>query len=251
MKDVVSIIFGSVYSKIGWFMDLIGIIVYVKPEWTEKLSFSNLIQQYLPLWISIGSILLVLSIAYEASKKIRENSKNNLSNSGSIDIIGGDKFSGDKVMGDKVSGDKNVYQINGKKKDIESEEIIKDILDLLSSFEKKFEMVRHSSDRENNLSIFKETEFELHKIGTEYLPKIDVFLDDSEQLKDIFNELFRYSNIYGIELRDALGYIKAGRGGEELVIQKEISLRTDGGKAYSQVKKHMNLFRQQLKDRLA
>ena len=129
---------------------------------------------------------------------------------------------------------------------LKSEKVIKEILELLSSFEKKFEIATHS----NNLDIFKETEFEINQIGIEYLPKIDLFLDDSEQLKDTFNELFRYSNIYRLELKDFLGYIKAGRIGEEIVIQKEISLRTDNGKSYSQVKKYIKLFRQQLKDRL-
>jgi len=71
-KDFVSIIFSSIWARVGLFMDLLGIVIYVKPELTGKLSFSNLIHQYLWLWIAIGSIILVSSIAWEATKKIRE-----------------------------------------------------------------------------------------------------------------------------------------------------------------------------------
>lgn len=111
-------------------------------------------------------------------------------------------------------------------------------------------MARNSGDRENNLEIFKKTEFELHKIGTEYHPQMDKFLDNSEELKETFDELFRACKLYGLELQEFLAYVKAGRLGEEIVIQKKISLRTDNGRAYLRVKKYTNLFKQLLKDRM-
>ncbi len=195
---------------------------------------------------------LLLEAKKNSRKPRKSNTQKNSGGNNFQDVTVANEIKVDVKTNEGVVIGKNEGPIymGGKKKDIESEKMIKEILDLLSSFEKKFETARHSSDTENNLDIFKETEFELHKIGMEYLPKIDLLLNNSEQLKGTFNDLFRYSNIYGIELRDFLNFIKAGKVGEEYVIQKGISLRTDNGKAYSQVKKYINLFRQELKDRL-
>lgn len=207
---------------------------------------------YIDYRISKDKKKMILAKKKTSKRTKKSNTQKNSGGNNFQDVTLQDEIQVDvkKNEGLVIGKNEGPIYVGGKKKDIESEKTIKEILDLLSSFEKKFEGARHSSDRESNLNIFKETEFELHKIGTEYLPKTDSLLDNSEQLKGTFNDLFRHSNIYGIELQDFLNYIKAGRVGEEFVIQKEISLRTDSGKAYSQVKKYINLFRQQLKDRL-
>ena len=236
-------------TVIGGVFAFITGMASITPQLSKDLGkIMDGVYSYVPQWgFGVITITLVLFLWFINSPK-KESSKSTLP--ANIENQQNISDNGTGLQNPIFNAPVTFVQSSGKKKDIETEKTIKEILELLLSFEKKFEAARHTSDRENNLAIFKETEFELHKIGTEYLPKTDSLLDDSEQLRDTFNELFRYSNIYGLELQDFLGYIKAGRVGEEIVIQKEISLRTDNGKAYSQVKKYIKLFRQQLKDRL-
>ena len=84
----------------------------------------------------------------------------------------------------------------------------------------------------------------------EYFPRIDKTLDNSDEVRITFFELYKKSKIYGYILMDFLRLLKEGRIGEQIVIDEQISLQTDNGKAYSQVKKHIQLLRKQLKENL-
>jgi hypothetical protein len=84
----------------------------------------------------------------------------------------------------------------------------------------------------------------------EFLPRIDKALDNSDEVRITFFELYKKSKIYGYILMDFLRHQKEGRIGEQIVIDEQISLQTDNGKAYSQVKKLIQLLRKQLKEKL-
>lgn len=70
--------FVSVIVKPAWkwvveiFMGLLSVIIYIKPEWTEWLSFSNIVQRYWWVWIVAGSLILVFATAWQYAKEKAE-----------------------------------------------------------------------------------------------------------------------------------------------------------------------------------
>jgi hypothetical protein len=71
-KDFVYILINPVWKWAGAFMDIIGLIIYFKPELTGKVSFANLIQGYWWAWLIVGTIIWTFFTAWEATKKMAE-----------------------------------------------------------------------------------------------------------------------------------------------------------------------------------
>jgi hypothetical protein len=74
-KDFVYILINPVWKWVGAFMDIIGLIIYINPELTDKTSFANLIQGYWWVWLIVGTIIWTFNTAWEAAKKMGESKK--------------------------------------------------------------------------------------------------------------------------------------------------------------------------------
>ena len=75
VKDFVSIIVKPFWKWTGLFMDLLGIIIYVKPDLTDKLSFSKLLQNYWWVWVLVGTVIWTFATAWQYAKEKAEIKK--------------------------------------------------------------------------------------------------------------------------------------------------------------------------------
>lgn len=76
IKDFVSIIVNPIWKwVVEIFMGLLSIIIYVKPEWADWLSFSNLIKDYWWAWFIGGTIIWIFSTAWQYANEKAETKK--------------------------------------------------------------------------------------------------------------------------------------------------------------------------------
>ena len=76
VKDFIAIIINPIWKwVVEIFMGLMSLIIYAKPEWTNWLSFSNLIQKYWLIWFVVGTIIWALATAWQYAKEKYEMRK--------------------------------------------------------------------------------------------------------------------------------------------------------------------------------
>lgn len=70
----------SVWTWVGLLMDIIGGIVYLKPDLAEKFSFFNVVQEYLTVWVILGIFLVIWSAWKVTNIILTEREKSTPSN---------------------------------------------------------------------------------------------------------------------------------------------------------------------------
>lgn len=76
IKDFVSIIVNPIWKWIvEIFMGLLSVIIYTKPEWTDRLSFSNLVKGYWWAWLIGGTIIWIVATAWQYANEKAEMRK--------------------------------------------------------------------------------------------------------------------------------------------------------------------------------
>ncbi len=75
-RDFIDILINPIWKwVVEIFMGLLSIIIYIKPEWTTWLSFSNLIVKYWWIWFVVGTIIWGFSTAWQYAKEKAEMRK--------------------------------------------------------------------------------------------------------------------------------------------------------------------------------
>ena len=74
--DFISIIVNPIWKwGVEIFMGVMSVIIYVKPEWTDWLSFSKLIKDYWVTWFIIGTLIWIFATAWQYAKEKAEMRK--------------------------------------------------------------------------------------------------------------------------------------------------------------------------------
>jgi hypothetical protein len=75
-RDFIDILINPIWKwGVEIFMGLLSVIIYIKPEWTTWLSFSNLIIKYWWIWFVFGTIIWAFSTAWQYTKEKAEMRK--------------------------------------------------------------------------------------------------------------------------------------------------------------------------------
>ena len=258
MKKLKAAISKSMGQFIGLCLYLFGTIFIgiFQDEAREILGDKILsIYNYLPIWvwIIIGMVIFVVIFVFNYRKNYspeettspRAKTEYNQTHSGS---------------GDNQIGDRYYFGDSDRKKDNavpEVREVVYNMGMLLDKFEKNLEQVRNSAVENRIDEKFKSAFEELYKLLDEFLPMTKALLKNSDDIEETITNLNKSFVIYGATLQEFVHqkkapldstYIKTG--GQEKKLENEISLRSDSGKCYSDIKKYVKRLRAQLKENL-
>ena len=152
----------------------------------------------------------------------------------------------------------NVFESNKKDDGVPSiHGLIYQIGLVIDSFEKKFDLVRHSKIDDEFDAKFNDSKAEIYKLYDEYLPQIKSILKNSEKIEIVLNRLYKslgkYQAVLGLYVQQEkapLDSVYMKTGGLEDKINNAVSLRSEDGKHYSEVKEYVKELQWLLKENL-
>lgn len=202
VKDFISIIINPIWKwVVEIFMGLMSLIIYIKPEWTSELSFSNLIQKYWLIWFIVGTIIWALATAFQYVKEkaeMKKTLKSAKSNKPSESY-----YVESGAVGKQEAGEiKNYFGERSKKKEVAVEMGI-----ILNSFQQHIKDVSYAQDEEmlNKLKIAHE---EFYKLRDNFLSSGKAILDNSIDIENVFKSLNKVYACYAEGLKKYLYLIE-------------------------------------------
>lgn len=191
----------SLLAWVGLFMDIISGIVYLNPELVEKLSFLNVVQKYLFVWVALGTFFIIWS-AWKVTNKLLEEEKKKSLSFPHTNLEQKHLGNGDNVGRDKIQ---NFYPDNKKK---DKRIVIDEISELLTKAVEDVKWLANSAFRLIAENDFEEKSKSASKSGKEfqdYLKYNEQYFSKSE--RKILNEIdfFMWNEIDNINQAKVFG----------------------------------------------
>lgn len=128
---------------------------------------------------------------------------------------------------------------------------------ILDSFDKKFDLVRHSKIEDGIDAKFNDAKAEIYKVYDEFLPQIKSILKNSEKIEIVLKRLYKSVGVYQATLEKYIQQEKAPldsvymkTGGLDDKIKNAVYLQSEDGKYFSDIKEYVKELRWLLKENI-